>query len=211
MNCVLPARGGTLIGVNGEHVTLINIVYQEECTMDKVWGIRLQMPNFFHHGSISVITELTMARMVKVGNTTCAPYVFSFEKNKSPIFVDFFEKFLAELRAYNGFDGKHCDDGFWIWTKEGRDAVRAQRECQAASKEKKISTESQRVSSVTNVTSSLEQRPEPQSVEAQIQKGPACPDCGCTSIFADKDETGAVVITCLNCGRKWHPGEHRSW
>ena len=46
MNCVLPARGGTLIGVNGEHVTLINIVYQEECTLDKVWGIRLQMPNF---------------------------------------------------------------------------------------------------------------------------------------------------------------------
>ena len=35
---------------------------------------------------------------------------------------------------------------------------------------------------------------------------PLAPDCGCTSIFADKDETGAVVITCLNCGRKWHPG-----
>lgn len=45
------------------------------------------------------------------------------------------------------------------------------------------------------------------------KKGPVCPKCGCTSLTAVKEgEVGArVVITCLNCGYQWHPGEHRSW
>lgn len=49
--------------------------------------------------------------------------------------------------------------------------------------------------------------------EARRKRGPVCPKCGCTSLSTVKaGEVGAsVVITCLNCGYQWRPGQHRSW
>lgn len=45
------------------------------------------------------------------------------------------------------------------------------------------------------------------------KRGPVCPKCGCTSLSTVKaGEVGAnVVITCLNCGYQWRPGQHRAW
>ena len=49
-------------------------------------------------------------------------------------------------------------------------------------------------------------------LEQRRQEGVKCPVCGCTSISATAGHDGFEVwITCLNCGHKWHPGQHRAW
>lgn len=49
-------------------------------------------------------------------------------------------------------------------------------------------------------------------LEQRRQEGVKCPVCGGTSISATAGHDGFEVwITCLNCGHKWHPGQHRSW
>ena len=49
-------------------------------------------------------------------------------------------------------------------------------------------------------------------LEQRRQEGVKCPVCGSTSISATAGHDGFEVwITCLNCGHKWHPGQHRSW
>lgn len=49
-------------------------------------------------------------------------------------------------------------------------------------------------------------------LEQRRQEGVKCPVCGSTSISATSGHDGFEVwITCLNCGHKWHPGQHRAW
>lgn len=49
-------------------------------------------------------------------------------------------------------------------------------------------------------------------LEQRRQQGVSCPMCGGHSISATSSDVGSDVwITCLNCGYRWRPGQHRSW
>lgn len=49
-------------------------------------------------------------------------------------------------------------------------------------------------------------------LEQRRQQGVSCPMCGGHSISAtSSDVSSDVWITCLNCGYRWRPGQHRSW
>lgn len=220
MKCAYQARGGMVIGVDGDVVTLINIIYKEQCTMNDIVAIRFKNPDFWHNGMIEVITRNTMRRMRIAHGKTPAPYTFAFVARQVPIFKSFYDEFLSEIRQYKGLEGTLLTEGWWNgwWTWPEEDAHALEPAAQSAAQpEAEVPAQAappvapQPAQPAAAAKSDLEQAIRDKVAEEKKQKGPACPDCGCTSIFADKDETGAVVITCLNCGRKWHPGEHRSW
>ena len=135
------------------------------------------------------------------------PYSFSFVANQRHIFEPFFQAFLNEIRHYKGSQGTLVD-GWWTWPEEDAHAPEPIAQ-PVAQPEAEVPTQPARPAATAE--SNLEQAIQDKVAEEKKQKGPACPDCSCTSIFADKNESGAVLITCLNCGRKWHPGQHRSW
>lgn len=220
MKCAYQARGGMVIGVDGDVVTLINIIYKEQCTINDIVAIRFKNPDFWHNGAIEVITRNTMRRMRIAHNKTPAPYVFAFVARQVPIFKSFYNEFLSEIRRYKGLEGTLLTEGWWNgwWTWPEEDTHAPEPAAQSAAQPEAEApapvappVDPQPARPAAADKSDLEQAIRDKVAEEKKQKGPACPDCGCTSIFADKDETGAVVITCLNCGRKWHPGEHRSW
>lgn len=156
-----------------------------------------------------------MADMRRFNNNKPSPYSFVFVLNQKSLFESFFQAFLNEIRRYKGSEGTLVD-GWWTWPEEDAHAPEpagqpaAQPEA-AAPAPAAPPVASQPAQPAVTAGPDLEQAIRDKVAGEKKQAGPACPDCGCTSIFADKDETGAVVITCLNCGRKWHPGEHRSW
>ena len=156
-----------------------------------------------------------MADMRRFNNNKPSPYSFVFVLNQKSLFESFFQAFLNEIRRYKGSEGTLVD-GWWTWPEEDAHAPEPAGQ-PAAQLEADVPTpvappvDAQPAQPAAAAGPDLEQVIRDKVAGEKKQAGPACPDCGCTSIFADKDETGAVVITCLNCGRKWHPGEHRSW
>lgn len=118
MKCAYQARGGMVIGVDGDVVTLINIIYKERCTINDIVAIRFKNPDFWHNGAIEVITRNTMKRMRIAHNKTPAPYVFAFVARQVPIFKSFYDEFLSEIRRYKGLEGTLLTEGWWNgwWT-----------------------------------------------------------------------------------------------
>lgn len=220
MKCAYQARGGMVIGVDGDVVTLINIIYKEQCTMNDIVAIRFKNPDFWHNGMIEVITRNTMRRMRIAHGKTPAPYTFAFVARQVPIFKSFYDEFLSEMRRYKGLEGTLLTEGWWNgwWTWPEEDTHAPEPPAQSAAQPGAETpapaappVAPQPAPPVAPPQASPVQTSQAPAARDQRPAGPACPDCGCTSIFADKDETGAIVITCLNCGRQWHPGEHRSW
>ena len=210
MQCSYKMRGGTVITVNGEHLTLNCFLFNENCTMRDILAIRYTPPNFWHHGSIKFVTNYVMERMRIAHDKKPVPYVYAFAQNQTAIFQQFYEDFLNEIRFYHGSEGTLVD-GWWTWPED---------EAPNSAEQNNVLAEAAPTNAPAPVApvepasapskNAVERAIQSVETEEKRQKGPACPDCGCTSIFADKDD-GGVIITCLNCGRQWRPGEHRSW
>lgn len=211
MQCGYCVRGGAAIGVDGINVTLINLIFKEQCTMYDILAIRLIEPDsLMYNPSIEVITKKTMEIMRIAHNKKPSPYFFSFKRRQLPIFKQFFQNFLSEICRYKGSEGI-LKDGWWTWPEEqASEKVNGQSAAEPAEKAavppEAAPTDAAAALSEADVERAIQSR----VTEEKQKKGPACPECGCTSIFADKDADG-VIITCLNCGCQWRPGQHRSW
>lgn len=215
MECFYKMRMGTAIAIDGEIVTSKGFLQNETFKMKDILRVRYCAPTIKNSGFFEILTRKTYLRQKAANIKKFTPYVFSFSTQDTPIFERFFQNFLNEIRKYKGSQGTLVD-GWWTWPEEDAHAPEpaaqpaAQPEAEPpAPVAPPVAT--QPAQPAAAVGPDLEQAIRDKVAGEKRQNGPACPDCGCTSIFADKDETGAVVITCLNCGRKWHPGEHRSW
>lgn len=215
MNLSHKFRGGTFIVFIEDDVGLSWFFLKERCKMNDILGLCYKAPTIWRNGNIEVITKRTMAIMRENHKAKPTPYTFVFLPSQTATALPFYNAFLSEVRRYKGSEGAFAD-GWWTWPEEDAHAPEPA-EPPAAQPEAEVPAqvsppvEPQPAQPTAAAESDLEQAIQDKVAEEKKQKGPACPDCGCTSIFADKDETGAVVITCLNCGRQWHPGEHRSW
>lgn len=215
MDVAYKFRGGTILAIANDTVGFSCFTLNEVCKMYDILSVRFKTPTIWHNGCIEVITKGTMAAMRRWGAKKPVPFSFSFASDQTDSAARFFQEFLGEIRYYKGVEGTLVD-GWWTWPEE--DAHAPEPAAQSAAQPEAEApvpvappVEPQPAQPAASAKSDLEQAIRDKVAQEKKQKGPACPDCGCTSIFADKDETGAVVITCLNCGRKWHPGEHRSW
>lgn len=215
MDIAYKFRGGTIFAITNDDVVFICFTLKEKCKIYDIVAVRYKAPSIWWNGCIEVITRRTIETQRRFNHKKPAPYSFSFLSDQAAAAARFFQQFLGEIRYYKGVEGTLVD-GWWTWPEEDAHAPEPA-EPPAAQPEAEVPAqvappvEPQLAQPAAADKSDLEQAIRDKVAEEKKQKGPACPDCGCTSIFADKDETGAVVITCLNCGRKWHPGEHRSW
>lgn len=215
MKCAFKMRLGTEIAVDGDNLFLKSYVFADTCTIKDVIAIRFTTPTFWSQGTIYIITKKSMEIMRIAHNKKPTPFAFAYNKDQILIYKQFFQEFLGEIRRCKGSEGTLVD-GWWTWPEEDAHAPEpaaqpaAQPEAEAPAPAAPP-VDAQPAQPAAAAGPDLEQAIRDKVAGEKKQAGPACPDCGCTSIFADKDETGTVVITCLNCGRKWHPGEHRSW
>ena len=215
MNVAYQFRGGTKLAITNDDVVFICFALKEACKIYDIIAVRYKAPSIWWNGCIEVITKRTMETKRRCNDKKPIPYSFSFLSNQAEAAARFFQQFLDEIRYYKGVEGTLVD-GWWTWPEEDAHAPEpmgqpaAQPEA-AAPTPAAPPVDAQPAQPAAAAGPDLEQVIRDKVAGEKKQAGPACPDCGCTSIFADKDETGAVVITCLNCGRKWHPGEHRSW
>lgn len=202
MNLSHKFRAGTFIVFIDDDVGLSWFISKEKCKMNDILGLRYKAPTIWRNGTIEVITKRTMATMRHNHKQKPIPYTFTFLPRDTVTAQPFFNAFLSEVRRYKGSEGALAD-GWWTWPEEDEEPNSLGQVADQSEPAVPVDAANPIASPNLKVPTQIQ--------EQQASKGPACPDCGCTSIFADKDETGAVVITCLNCGRKWHPGEHRSW
>ena len=202
MNLSYKFRGGTYIVFIEDDVGLSWFFLKERCKMKDILALRYKAPTIWKNGNIEVITKRTIAIMRENHKEKPTPYTFTFLPSQTATALPFFNAFLSEVRRYKGSEGALAD-GWWTWPEEDEEPNSLGQGTDQSEPAAPVDVVSPIASQNLKVPIQIQ--------EQQASKGPACPDCGCTSIFADKDETGAVVITCLNCGRKWHPGEHRSW
>ena len=215
MDIAYKFRGGTFIVIVDETLGLSNPFLKEKCTLYDVLAVHYKDPSFWWNGTIDVVTKKTMADMRRLNLEKPCSYTFAFVARQVQAVQQFYQVFLSEIRRYKGSEGTLVD-GWWTWPEEDAHAPEpaaqpaAQPEAEAPAPAAPP-VDAQPAQPAAAAGPDLEQVIRDKVAGEKKQAGPACPDCGCTSIFADKDETGAVVITCLNCGRKWHPGEHRSW
>lgn len=210
MDIAYKFRGGTILAIANEKVGFSCFTLNEACTMYDIVAIRFKKPTIWHNGCIEVITRGTMEAMRRWGAKEPVPFSFSFVSDQTDSAARIFQQFLGEIRYYKSVEGTLVD-GWWTWPEEDAHAPEPAAQPAAQPEADAPAPAAPPVDAQPAAGPDLEQAIRDKVAGEKRQNGPACPDCGCTSIFADKDETGAVVITCLNCGRKWHPGEHRSW
>jgi len=199
-------RAGTYIVVVGDDLGLSEIRFKEKCKLTDVLAIRYKAPTIWSLGHIEIITKGTMTTKRTKQKQKPVPYAFSFETNKVVMVLPFYQDLLNKIRYYHGSQGTIAD-GWWTWPEDqaSGSAEKAAVPPEAAPPEA-APPEAAPALSEADIERAIQSR----MTEEKQKKGPACPECGCTSIFADKDADG-VIITCLNCGCQWRPGEHRSW
>ena len=206
MDIGLKFKAGSFIAIVEDDLGLSNPFLKEKCKFYDVLAIRYKAPTIWWNGRIDVVTKRTMQQKRK----DPVPYSFIFVPKQAPTSQQFFEILLRETRRYKGSQGV-LKDGWWTWPEDESASSAEQKNVLAeAAPADAPAPAAPAAPAVAPVEAAVEQAIQAVETEEKRQKGPACPDCGCTSIFADKDD-GGVIITCLNCGRQWRPGEHRSW
>ena len=206
VDTALYFRGGSVIAIVNDVLGLVNPFLKEKCTVYDVLAVRYNAPTIWRNGSIDVVTKRTMTQKRK----NPVPYSFIFLPKQTPEVQQFYALFLREIRHYRGSEGV-LKDGWWTWTEDESASSAEQNNVLAeAAPADTPAPAAPAAPAAAPVEAAVERAIQSVETEEKRQKGPACPDCGCASIFADKDD-GGVIITCLNCGRQWRPGEHRSW
>lgn len=225
MKCGYKMYGGTEIAIDGENVWLKNLIFREHCKLTDIISIRLVPCSFWRHASIDIITHKTIEIMHIAHNKKPVPYSFTFLKHQTALFEQFYQDLLKELRSYHNSEGAFLD-GWWTWPEDqASGSAEKANDLSAVEPPEKAAVPPEATppeaapalseAAPPEATAALSEADIERAIQSRMteekqKKGPACPECGCTSIFADKDADG-VIITCLNCGCQWRPGEHRSW
>lgn len=210
MKCAYKMRAGVSIAVDGRIVTSKGFLQNETFTMTDILAIRYVEPTTWKNGFFEILTRETFLKQKAANVKKYAPHTYTFVAKDATIYEPFFQEFLSEIRRYKGSQGV-LKDGWWTWPEDEASGSAEQNNVLAEALPADAPAPAAPTEPAAAPVEAAVERAIQSSVTGEQQKKvPACPDCGCTSIFADKDD-GGVIITCLNCGRQWRPGEHRSW